>query len=311
MKDCYTGISLVRICRLLGVTRQAYYQHFWHQEAVGIEESLVLSEVLAVRANHRAMGGRKLYEKLQPFFLQHQIKMGRDVLFNLLAANGLLVKKRRRRFITTNSNHWLRKWPNLIKELKPTAINQIWVSDITYFKIAGNYAYISLITDVYSRKIVGYHLAETLESIETLEALKMALKELPETLNQTLIHHSDRGVQYCSDIYVKLLQDYNIQISMTENGDPLENAVAERINGILKEEYLKHYSINTVKEAKMYLNKAVKLYNEDRPHLSIGLLTPEMVHVKHLTTEKLWKNYYDKNRRIVNPIQDYKQPVNT
>jgi putative transposase len=311
MKDCYTRISLVRICRLLDVTRQAYYQHFWQQEATGIEESLVLAEVLAIRENHRAMGGRKLYEKLHAFFLHHQIKMGRDALFNLLAVNGLLVKKRRRRFITTNSNHWLKKWPNLIRNLKPTAINQLWVSDITYFKIAGKYTYISLITDVYSHKIVGYHLAETMESIETLEALKMALNHLPKTQDQALIHHSDRGVQYCSDIYVKLLQDNNIQISMTENGDPLENAVAERINGILKGEYLKHYTINTVEEATMYLNKAVKLYNEDRPHLSIGLLTPEVVHTKNLTTEKLWKNYYDKNRRIVNLLQDNKQPVNT
>ena len=311
MKDSYTRVSLVRICRLLGITRQAYYQHFWQQEATGIEESLVLAEVLAMRENHRAMGGRKLYEKLQAFFLQHQIKMGRDALFNLLAENGLLVKKRRRRFITTNSNHWLKKWPNLIRGLKPTGINQLWVSDITYFKIAGKYTYISLITDAFSHKVIGYHIAETLESIETLEALKMALKHLPAILHQPLIHHSDRGVQYCSDIYVKLLQDNNIQISMTENGDPLENALAERINGILKEEYLMHYSINTIEEATVYLNKAVKLYNEDRPHLSIGLLTPEIVHAKNLTTEKLWKNYYRKNSSIVNLLQDNKHPVNT
>lgn len=311
MKDCYTGISLVRICRLLGVTRQAYYQHFWQQEAVGIEESLVLSEVLSIRENHRAMGGRKLYEKLQPFFLHHQIKMGRDALFDLLSTNGLLVKKRRRRFITTNSNHWLRKWPNLIREIKLTGPNQLWVSDITYFKIAGSYVYISLITDAYSHKIVGYHLAETLESIETIEALKMALKQLPSYRSHHLIHHSDRGVQYCSDMYVKLLQDNAINISMTENGDPLENAIAERVNGILKEEYLKHYSVQTTEQAKVYLNKAVQLYNEDRPHFSIGLLTPELVHSRNLTTEKLWKNYYQKKTNIVNPIQDNEQPVNT
>ncbi len=311
MKDCYTGLSLVRICRLLGVTRQAYYQHFWQQEAAGIEASLVLTEVLSIRENHRAMGGRKLYEKLQSFFLQHQIKMGRDALFDLLSINGLLVKKRRRRFITTNSNHWLKKWPNLIRGIELTGVNQLWVSDITYFKIAGNYVYISLVTDAYSHKIVGYYLAETLESIETIQALKMALKQLPHTLPLALIHHSDRGVQYCSDIYVKLLQDNGIHISMTENGDPLENAIAERINGILKGEYLKHYAINTIEQARVYLNNAVKLYNEDRPHFSIGLLTPEKVHSKNLATEKLWKNYYDKNRKIVKPVQDITQPVNT
>lgn len=312
MKDCYTGLSLVRICRLLGVTRQAYYQNLWQQEALGIEESLVLSEVISIRENHRAMGGRKLYEKLQPFFLQHQIKMGRDALFDLLSINGLLVKKRRRRFITTNSNHWLKKWPNLITGIQLNAVDQLWVSDITYFKIAGNrYVYISLITDAYSHKIVGYHLADTLESIETVQALKMALKQLPNISPRSLIHHSDRGAQYCSELYVKLLQDNGIRISMTENGDPLENAIAERINGILKSEYLKHYRIDTIEQAKVYLDNAVKLYNEDRPHFSIGLLTPETVHSKNLTTEKLWKNYYDKNRKIVNPIQDIKQPVNT
>ena len=310
MKDSYTRVSLVRICRLFGVTRQAYYQHFWQQEATSIEENLVLSKVLSIRQDHRVMGGRKLYEKLYPFFLEHQIKMGRDALFDLLAANGLLVKKKRRRFITTFSNHWLRKWPNLIREMKVPAINRLWVSDITYFKVAGDYVYISLITDAYSHKIVGYHLAETLETIETIKALQMALEQLPETLSEPLIHHSDRGVQYCSETYVKLLQDNGIGISMTENGDPLENAVAERINGILKGEYLKHYQTSSIEQAKEQLHRAVKLYNQDRPHFSIGLLTPELVHSKNLITEKLWKNYYQRNRTIVNPLQDNEQPVN-
>ena len=310
MKDSYTRIGLVRICRLFGVTRQAYYQHFWQRESTGIEENLVLAQVLSIRKDHRVMGGRKLYEKLHPFLLAHQIKMGRDALFDLLAANGLLVKKKRRRFITTFSSHWLRKWPNLIRQMKVTAVNRLWVSDITYFKVAGDYVYISLITDAYSHKIVGYHLAETLETIETIKALRMALKQLPENLTEPLIHHSDRGVQYCSETYVKLLQDNGIAISMTENGDPLENAVAERINGILKSEYLKHYQTNTVQQAKEQLTQAVKLYNEDRPHFSIGLLTPELVHSKNLETEKLWKNYYQRNRTIVNPLQDNKKTVN-
>jgi putative transposase len=310
MKDSYARVSLVRLCRLLGVTRQAYYQHFWQQEVTGIEETLVLSEVVAIRKDHRVMGGRKLYEKLHPFLLEHQIKMGRDALFDLLAANYLLVKKKRRGHVTTFSNHWLRKWPNLIREMSVNRVNQLWVSDITYLKIEGNYVYISLITDAYSHKIVGYHLAETLEGIETLKALKMALENLPAEFKEPLMHHSDRGVQYCSQPYVKLLQDKDIQISMTENGDPLENAIAERINGILKGEYLKHYEISNVGQAKAQLDRAVKLYNEQRPHFSIGLLTPEVVHSKNLVTEKLWKNYYVKNRKIVNPLQDIQQPVN-
>jgi transposase InsO family protein len=311
MKDSYTRISLVRICRLFGLSRQAYYQHFWQQEVASIEESLVLSRVASIRSNHRVMGGRKLYEKLYPFFLEHQIKMGRDALFELLAKNNLLVKKRRRRFITTFSNHWLKKWPNLIREMDVTRINQLWVSDITYWKIGERYTYISLITDAYSHKIVGYHLAQTLESVETIKALTMALNNLPKQLQGTLIHHSDRGVQYCSENYVKLLQDNAIQISMTENGDPLENAIAERINGILKSEYLRHYQVGTLAEATKVLDTAIKLYNQDRPHFSIGLLTPEQVHSKEINVEKLWKNYYHKNSKIVNTLQDNKEAVNT
>jgi putative transposase len=311
MKDMYARISLVRLCRLLGMTRQAYYQYFWQQEATGIEESLVLQEVITLRKDHRVMGGRKLYEKLYPFLLDQQIKMGRDALFDLLSANGLLVKKRRRRYVTTWSKHWLRKWPNLIQGMEVIRVNQLWVSDITYWKVAGNYLYISLITDAYSHKVVGYHLAETLESIETIKALKMALEQLPQSLTQPLIHHSDRGVQYCCESYVKLLQDKDIQISMTENGDPLENAVAERMNGILKEEYLNHYKSANKEQAKEQLDHAVKLYNGHRPHFSIGLLTPELVHSKNISTEKLWKNYYNKTTKIVNQLQDYNQPVNT
>ncbi len=292
----------MRLCRLLGLTRQAYYQHFWQQEANTIEQSLVLEQVYAIRKDHRVMGGRKLYEKLYPFLLEHQIKMGRDAFFDLLAEHKLLVKKRRRRFITTYSNHWLRKWPNLIREMEINRINQLWVSDITYWKIEERYTYISLITDAYSHKIVGYHLAQTLESVETIKALRLALTQLPNQINKPLIHHSDRGVQYCSDNYVKLLQDKGIEISMTENGDPLENAIAERINGILKSEYLKHYSPRNFQEAKEYLQVAVKLYNQDRPHFSIGLLTPNEVHSKNINVEKLWKNYYNKNTKIVNPV---------
>jgi transposase InsO family protein len=310
MKDSYAKVSLVRLCRLLGVTRQAYYQHFWQQGAKSIEESMVLAQVQAIRKDHRVMGGRKLYEKIHPFLLEHRIKMGRDALFDLLADNGLLVKKKRRRFVTTFSSHWLRKWPNLIRGMEPRRPNQLWVSDITYWRTGDRHLYASFITDAYSHKIVGYHVAETLESIETIKALKMALKNLSRPLTGSLVHHSDRGVQYCCDIYVKLLQQNNIQISMTENGDPLENAVAERINGILKGEYLKHYRIDSTSQAMERLAVAVKLYNEQRPHFSIGLLTPETVHSKNIKTEKLWKNYYDKNRKIVNPMQDDKTPVN-
>jgi putative transposase len=304
MKDMYTGVSLVRLCRLLGITRQAYYQHFWQQEATGIEETLVLQEVISIRKDHRVMGGRKLYEKLYPFLLDHQIKMGRDALFSLLAANGLLVKKRRRRHLTTWSKHRFNKWPNIIRGLQPVRPNQLWVSDITYWKVNERHLYISLITDAYSRKVVGYHLADTLEMMETIKALEMALKDLPGELPEPLTHHSDRGIQYCSEGYVRLLQRKDIRISMTQNGDPLENAIAERMNGILKEEYLKHGTPVNKDQARRLLRRAIKLYNEQRPHFSIGLLTPQSVHANNLKPEKLWKNYYHKNSNIVNLSQD-------
>jgi transposase InsO family protein len=183
----------------------------------------------------------------------------------------------------------------LIRNFTPTAPNQLWVSDITYWEIEGGHVYISFITDAYSHKIVGFHVAETLESVETIKALIMALSDLDSDGHYQLIHHSDRGVQYCHHKYVKLLQDNNIQISMTENGDPLENAIAERVNGIIKEEYLQDYKVKNLKEAKSVLSFVVKLYNEERPHNSISNNVPNLVHEnKDIETKRLWKNYYKK-----------------
>src|SRR5690606_23830345 len=300
MKMRQSKIGLSRLCRLFGVTRQAYYQSFYREEFVGIEQELVLKEVVSIRKNHPRIGTRKLYVMLEQFMLEHQIKMGRDALFDLLALHHLLIRKRRRKITTPQSNHWMKKYPNLIRKFVPIAPNQLWVSDITYWKTEAGLFYISLITDVYSHKIVGYNLAETMEAVESLQALQMALSENKNV--QNLIHHSDRGSQYCSFKYVNLLQDYNIQISMTENGDPLENAVAERINGILKEEYLDCYNVENVLEAKVLLEQVVKLYNQERPHMSIGNLVPEKVHDCSLEKGEIkWKNYYRK-KELVNQV---------
>jgi len=288
MKDSYPQQSLTRFCRLLGITRQAYYKNSWQQQAATIEEELVLKEVKQIRQYHRAMGGRKLYELLQPFLLEHQIKMGRDALFDVLAVHGLLVRKKRRRIYTTNSHHWLHKWPNLIKDFVPTAPNQLYVSDITYWKIKSDYVYLSLITDAYSHKIVGYHVAPTLAAMETVCALQMALQQLGAAASH-LIHHSDRGVQYCSEKYVHLLTTHQISISMTKSSEPTDNAIAERVNGILKQEYLEHYQVKNMEEAKELLTSAIRLYNEERPHLSIGMQTPDIVHQHNIKTENLWK----------------------
>ena len=302
MKNNHPKIGLGKFCRLLGVTRQAYYQHLWHQEQYVFEEELIVSEVMKIRKNHRHIGGRKLYELLQPFLIEHQIKMGRDRLFVLLSANYLLVKRRKKQTITTNSYHRFKKYPNLIRNFIPTEPNQLWVSDITYWKIATGFVYISFITDAYSRKIVGSHVAQTMEAVETMEALKIAISGLRKEpgCHFQLTHHSDRGMQYCSDKYVKLLESNNIGISMTENGDPLENAIAERVNGIIKEEYLNDYQVDNLEEAKELLEAVIKLYNNERPHMSIGNLTPHQVHQNNIKTEKLWKNYYVKSPIIVN-----------
>ncbi len=262
---------------------------------------LIIKKVTEIRKDHKVIGTRKLHDLLYPFMMDHSIKMGRDALFDLLAANRMLVRKRKRKIQTTYSNHWLRKYPNLIREYIPKGINQLWVSDITYWKIkTGEHLYISLITDAYSRKIVGYNVAETMEAIKSVEALQMALAALDGAAGPLqLTHHSDRGIQYCSGKYVKLLQDNEIKISMTENGDPLENAIAERINGILKEEYLNHYQTYTLKEAKVQLQKVITLYNEARPHMSISNLTPNQVHKnENVNLKRLWKNYYKKDNNI-------------
>jgi transposase InsO family protein len=293
MKDTFKGISLANLCSWFGLTRQAYYQSKNRVEKDLIEQGILLDKIGDIRKDHKRLGGRKLFFKLEAFMHEHNIKMGRDAFFDLLRDNKLLIKQRKRHHVTTNSNHWMKKYPNLIKDIEPLGPNHVWVSDITYWKTKGGHYYISFITDAYSRKIVGYHVADTMEAIESATALKMAIKTL-KIRAAGLIHHSDRGSQYCSSLYVKMLKKASIKISMTENGDPLENAIAERINGIIKGEYLFDYLIKTLLNAKEVLKSVVKLYNEDRPHSSIGNAVPSKVHNNDTDIEikRLWKNYY-------------------
>lgn len=209
---------------------------------------------------------------------EHGIKMGRDKLFNLLADYGLLIRRKKRRPITTDSSHSLFKYSNLVKGIVLTRINQIWVSDITYLRVADRYAYLSLITDAYSRKIVGYYLHNTLGSAGPLKALHMAISEADLSNKQYLIHHSDRGLQYCCSDYITLLRDNFIAISMTQSGDPYENAIAERINGILKIEFGLYATFRNLASAMQAVDAAVKNYNMLRPHMSLQLKTPQSVH---------------------------------
>lgn len=293
MNENFKGISLANLCSWFGVTRQAYYQSKHRVLQDLIEQDILIEKVADIRKDHKRLGGRKLFFKLQGFMLEHDIKMGRDAFFDLLRDHNLLIKQRKRYHVTTNSKHWMKKYPNLIKDLEPLGTNHIWVSDITYWKAKGGHYYISFITDAYSRKIVGYHVADTMEAVESVAALKMAIKILKPGMNG-LIHHSDRGSQYCSSVYVKTLKKSNIKISMTENGNPLENAIAERVNGIIKGEYLFNYEIKSLSKAKEILKSVVKLYNEERPHLSLSNSVPSQVHDNNTDIEikRLWKNYY-------------------
>jgi putative transposase len=289
------------------MSRQAYYQHGWKQEDRLMEADCLIKQVKEIRKDHPSLGGRKLYLKLQPFMLAHSIKLGRDGLFSLLAAHHLLIRKRKRRIQTTQSFHRYKKYPNQIKDFVATSANQLWVSDITYWPLADKYCYISLITDAYSHKIVGYQVGETLAALESIQALRMALSGLSALKGHAkLIHHSDRGIQYCSDEYIKLLEAYQISISMTQDGDPRENAIAERVNGIIKEEYLDYYPAETIEEAKATLHRVIELYNADRPHMSIGNLSPNQIHhgEETIKVNKLWKNYYQEKLALVNQLQD-------
>ncbi|MCD6566462.1 MAG: IS3 family transposase [Bacteroidales bacterium] len=231
---------------------------------------------------------------LGPFMAQHQIVVGRDAFFDLLSERNLLVRKRKRRKpITTFSDHWMRKYPNLIEGFYPTAPNQLWVSDITYIIVGDGFAYLSLITDAYSRKIVGFYLSKDLSAEGCIRALEMALNNNP--VLGRLIHHSDRGSQYCCSDYVKILKNNFIKISMTQNGDPRENAIAERVNGILKDELLDKLHLN-YNEAVRNVSIAISIYNHQRPHGSIDYLTPIEAHFMSGKLKRRWKNYYSKKK---------------
>ena len=287
--------SICELCLLLGYSRQAYYQYHKQSEKEALQYDLLIQEVLEIRKLQKRIGTRKLFHMTTDFRKLHGIVIGRDAFFDLLSVHGLLIRKRRRKKpLTTYSNHWLRKHPNLIVGLIPLVPNRLWASDITYIDLDEGHAYLSLITDAYSRKIVGFYLSAELTAEGSIEALKMAFKNNPERIK--LIHHSDRGVQYCSSKYVALLNKNTVGISMTQSGNPRENPMAERVNGILKEELLEA-SYSSYRQAKEAVTKAVSIYNHNRPHGSIDMLTPAEAHQGEGELKKRWKNYYAINKR--------------
>ncbi|PRD44533.1 transposase [Sphingobacterium haloxyli] len=227
---------------------------------------------------------------LSPILALHDIDIGRDYLFDLLRSHGLLVRSRRRNVKTTNSRHHLHKYPNIIKDLVISRPEQVWVSDITYIRLVDKWGYLSLVTDAYSRKIMGYCFREDMTTIGCVHALEMAVSNR-EWINLPLIHHSDRGTQYCSSLYVDRLVSSNIAISMTETGSPYENALAERVNGILKGEF-EFYSQNlSFSEMNLHITKSIYSYNNIRPHRSCDYLTPSEAHRQNITLRKRWKPY--------------------
>ena len=265
-----------------------------------IEASIIVNAVRKIREEQPKIGVRKLQVLLKPILEKHSIKIGRDGLFDLLREFGLLVKLKRYKHYTTQSKHQFYKYPNEIKDRIVTAPNQLWVSDITYIETGCRYSYLFLITDAWSKKIVGYNLSSSYSTQGAVQALKMAFRD--NKISTGLIHHSDRGIQYCSKEYTLLLKKKKAVISMTQNSDPYENAIAERINGILKTELLQ-VKYDNEQQALKSIQKAVTIYNTKRPHLSIGLLTPETAHRKNESAKKLWKNYNQQNNKPSTCVQ--------
>jgi putative transposase len=283
------------LCELFGKSRQAYYQRKKYVYKEEAKAEILLQLVAEERKLMPRLGGRKLLVLIEPK-LSGELQIGRDSFFDFLRRNHLLVYSKRS-VRTTYSNHWLHKYTNLIKEVIPTRPHEVWVSDITYIQTAEGSGFLSLITDLYSRKIIGWKLGSTLQAKYTVDALKMAINQLPKGVTG-VIHHSDRGVQYCCDQYVNLLKANNISISMTENGDPLENAVAERVNGILKSEWLNQMKFKTREAASNELASIIRIYNQRRPHSSISMKTPEHAHSINNKLSRCWKNYYKRKNTI-------------
>lgn len=263
------------VCKELGVTRQGHHKALAAEPPKALESEMVVQLVAERRRDQPRLGGLKLRHLIKADLGAMGIKLGRDRFFGVLREEHMLVERRRSRTRTTDSLHRFRVWPNLMKGLQVERRDQAWVADITYIRCRHGFAYLFLITDVWSRKIVGWALGETLETGWSLEALAMAIAGAHAPVEGAgRIHHSDRGVQYCSADYVNGLRNEGIEISMAEAGNPYENAIAERVNGILKDEFLLDRTMEDLETARRAVRQAVDAYNNLRPHRSIGLMIP-------------------------------------
>ena len=276
-------------CRLFGIDRQVYYRAVNSQRKKKVVAGQVVDMVLRVRERMPRLGTRKLYYKLYPVL--KELSVGRDRLFKIMKANHLEIEPKRQYHVTTNSHHRFRKHKNLVEHLRAERPEQIWVSDITYIGSRANPMYLSLVTDAYSKKIMGYNVSDSLNALGAVSALKNALSSR-KYIDEELIHHSDRGLQYCCDDYQELLSKHNVLCSMTEKYDPYQNAVAERVNGILKQEFIGGIQVNDIKLMKLLIRQSIHIYNQERPHWSCWMNTPNLMHQQR---EIKIKSYKTKN----------------
>lgn len=268
--------TITSICNCLKITRDAYYKRIKRNVFKEEKHQKVIELIYERREELPREGGKKLYLAIKDELEMNNLKIGRDRLFDILREKDMLIWPKKRYVHTTNSKHRFYKYKSLVKDFTPTAPNQVWVSDITYLRLNKGHCYLALITDAYSRKIIGYDISQSLELAGSLRALKLALRQLPA--KHRVIHHSDRGIQYCSNQYVEVLKKHKIRISMTEENHCYENAIAERVNGILKGEFYLDECFTNVELAKKVSKNAIKIYNNKRLHLSLNYKTPNQVH---------------------------------
>ena len=287
------------MCKLFGVSRQCYYQNLARQIKNEKEHEVIVNLTKRIRRQHKHMGGKKVYGKLKKDIAKSGIKCGRDKYLMILKEHCLLVKRPKMYVKTTQSQHVHRKYPNIIRDLDIRRSEQVFVSDITYIKTMQGFMYLYLTTDVYSKQIMGWELSDNLKTVNANKALKMAIKNRRYPKRE-LIHHSDRGLQYCHPTYIDILNRNKIKISMTDKYDPYENAVAERVNGILKSEYDIGGEFVGLKDAAMEIRHAIWLYNNDRPHLSCHSMVPVEAHKEENYKLKRWsKNFSIKGYPLI------------
>lgn len=275
-------ISIVGCCRHLGISKQAYYKLRENRAKQKEKEEEIIRKVLSVRQEQPRLGTRKLH-----YILKSELSVGRDKLFEILRKEQMLITKRRKYVKTTNSKHWMRTYADSSKQLQLKEPEQLWVADITYLSTREETVYLHLVSDAYSKQIMGYTLSKDLKAESTVKALQMALKRRVYQ-NRDILHHSDRGLQYCSRVYIDELRRNRCQISMTQDGSPYDNAVAERINGILKDEFYCDEKFDSFEQAKKHVEQSIMIYNTKRPHLSCSMLTPAEMHQQNFLPVKLW-----------------------